>query len=283
MLNEYKQAIINQYVTGKIDPRTGKPYPRYKPSGVDWLGDVPEHWEVLKIKRIARIDPSRSAIAEMRNSNEEVVFLPMERISKDGEIDSSERKPIHELWQGFTYFRRGDVVVAKITPCFENGKGACLKTLPTKIGFGTTELIVLSPSEKVLADYLYEITMLTDFRFLGAQSMTGAAGQQRVSSNFISNFFVPVPPEDDQVQLIIFIGNFKTKFKILLDAAHREIALIREFRTRLIADVVTGKVDVREAAKNLPEGPEEEIEPMEEEAEPEETAEVSEDKEAAVE
>ncbi|HQK45650.1 MAG TPA: hypothetical protein PLP52_01720, partial [Syntrophorhabdaceae bacterium] len=65
--------------------------------------------------------------------------------------------------------------------------------------------------------------------------------------------------------------------------AQREIALIREFRTRLIADVVTGKVDVRKAAKNLPEEPEEEIEPMEEEAEPEETAEVSEDKEAAVE
>lgn len=247
VLNEQKQAIINRAVTRGLD-RTVP----LKPSGIDWLGEIPAHWDAMKIKRIARVNPSRSDAYESRNSDEPVVFLPMERVSPDGEIDSSERRPIRDVWHGFTYFRRGDVVVAKITPCFENGKGACLSDLETAIGFGTTEFIVLRPSGTILAEFLYQLTMLSEFRLLGVESMTGAAGQQRISQDFVSNFVVPVPPPMEQQAIIDFIRAESSAFRALISRAEREIALIREYRTRLIADVVTGKLDVRHLSSAAP-------------------------------
>jgi len=240
VLDEQKQAIINRAVTRGLDAAAP-----LKPTGVAWLGDIPAHWQHMKLKRIARINPSRAEVFHLRESEEPVVFLPMERVSAQGDVDGAQRRPIHEVWQGFTYFRRGDVVVAKITPCFENGKGACLRDLPTEIGFGTTEFIVLRPCRAVSAEFLYHLTQLGQFRLLGVESMTGAAGQQRVAQDFVANFDVPLPPANEQGKIVEFILAATAQFRAAIDRAQREIGLIREFRARLIADVVTGKVDVR--------------------------------------
>lgn len=266
LLEEYKQALIHQAVTGQIDVRTGKPYPAYKDSGVEWLGQVPEHWEVRRLKRIARLNPSRSEVP-LAMRNDPAVFLPMERVGSDGRFDASEVQPISALWNGFTYFRRGDVIVAKITPCFENGKGACLQNLPTSVGFGSTEFHVIRPSAAVTAPYLYRVTTLSEFRRLGADEMTGAAGQQRVPSEFIANFLIPLPPLAEQTAIVEYLDAQTAKLDTVIAATRREIELLREYRERLIAYVVTGKVDVREVSERLPEEPEE-PELLQEEAEP---------------
>jgi len=243
VLNEQKQAIISQAVTRGLDPTS-----RFKPSGASWLGDIPERWKCVPIKRVATINPSRAEAFQLRDSIAPVVFLPMERVSTQGDVDASQRRPISEVWHGFTYFRRGDVVIAKITPCFENGKGACLANLPTEIGFGTTEFIVLRATSLISPEFLYRITCLGQFRDLGVESMTGAAGQQRVSQDFVANFPVPIPSPDEQEKIVFFIERETSRFRIAIARAEREIELIREYRTRLIADVVTGKLDVRHLA-----------------------------------
>ena len=102
------------------------PYPAYKPSGIDWLGDIPTHWDVRRLKQVASLNPSRTEARVTLTDRAPVVFLPMEKVGTDGCIDESELRPAHEVWNEFTYFKRGDVIVAKITPCFENGKGAYL-------------------------------------------------------------------------------------------------------------------------------------------------------------
>jgi len=269
LLEEYRQALIHQAVTGKIDVRTGKPYPAYKDSGVPWLGHVPEHWEVRRLKRIARLNPGKSEVPLVLRDGQ-AVFLPMERVGSDGRFDASEVRPISDLWNGFTYFRRGDVIVAKITPCFENGKGACLENLPTAIGFGSTEFHVIRPSSAVTAPYVYQVTTLSEFRRLGADEMTGAAGQQRVPAEFIANFLMPLPPLPEQTAIVEYLDAQTAKLDAAIAAARREIELLREYRERLIADVVTGKVDVREVAARLPDEPTEEEatepEPMDEAA-----------------
>jgi len=269
LLEEYKQALIHQAVTGKIDVRTGKPYPAYKDSGVAWLGKVPEHWEVRRLKRIARLNPSKSEVP-LALRDGQAVFLPMERVGSDGRFDPSEVRPISDLWKGFTYFQRGDVIVAKITPCFENGKGACLENLPTAIGFGSTEFHVIRPSKAIVIAYLYRVTTLSEFRRLGTDEMTGAAGQQRVPVEFIANFPLPLPPLFEQTAIVEYLDAQTAKLDTAIAAARREIELLREYRERLIADVVTGKVDVREVAAQLPEEPPEEVELLEEEAATEE-------------
>jgi len=258
LLSEYKQALIHQAVTGKIDFRTGKPYPSYKDSGVEWLGKVPEHWEVRRLKRIAHINPNKSEVPlTLRNGN--AVFLPMERVGTNGHFDASDVRPILSLWNGFTYFRRGDIIVAKITPCFENGKGACLENLPTAIGFGSTEFHVIRPSKAIVTAYLYRLTTLSDFRRLGTDEMTGAAGQQRVPAEFIANFWVPLPPLPEQTAIVEYLDDQTGKIDTAIASTRKEIELLREYRERLIADVVTGKVDVRGMAERLPEEAEEDI------------------------
>jgi len=248
LLKEQKQALINQAVIGAIDVRTGKPYPEYKESGVPWLGKAPAGWQILPIKRVVRFNPSKSETGDSPSVNKQVCFLPMERISEEGEINCSEKRQLSEVWEGFTYFRSGDVVLAKITPCFENGKGAYLSELETEYGFGTTELFVLRSTRKIHGAFLRFVTATKTFRWLGAQNMTGAAGQQRVPSSFVKNFQIGLPPLDEQEAIVSFIQRISKSIDTAITRTQREISLMREYRTRLIADVVTGKLDVRRVA-----------------------------------
>jgi restriction endonuclease S subunit len=221
-----------------------KPYPAYKDSGVPWLGKVPEHWEVRRLKRIARLNPSKSEVPIALRDGQ-AVFLPMERVGSDGRFDASEVRSISDLWNGFTYFRRGDVIVAKITPCFENGKGACLENLPTAIGFGSTEFHVIRPSLAVTAPYVYQVTTLSEFRRLGADEMTGAAGQQRVPAEFIANFLMPLPPLPEQTAIVRFLDYMDRRIRRSIRAKQKLIKLLEEYRQALIHQAVTGKIDVR--------------------------------------
>jgi restriction endonuclease S subunit len=224
---------------------------------VDWIGDIPEHWEITKLKRVASFNPSKSETRANPADVEKVVFLPMESISVDGDIDCSETRALSEVWNGFTFFRRGDVVLAKITPCFENGKGAYLQKLETDFGFGTTELIVLRPSTAIDGAFLRILTSSKQFLSLGEQHMTGAAGQQRISLDFVKNYPIGLPSIDEQREILGYIREKSAEIDQTISRAEREIELMREYRTRLISDVVTGKGDVRgvEAPEVLGEEP----------------------------
>jgi type I restriction enzyme, S subunit len=271
LLNEQKQAIIHRAVTRGLDPNA-----KLKASGIPWLGDVPEGWEVMRLKNVCRINPSKLAI-KSRAADELATFLPMERVSSDGNIDGSIQAPISELAHGFTYFERGDVILAKITPCFENGKGAVLDALPTEVGFGSTEFIVLRASREIDSKFLYLLTFEAQFRRLGVESMTGSAGQQRISQEFVANYYIALPGRDEQVRIIEALKAATREFDAVIGSAFREIALIQEFRTRLIADVVTGKLDVRAAAATLPDVTD--IEPVDDLAEVDDLDEVPDDAE----
>ncbi|MBB5348583.1 restriction endonuclease subunit S [Desulfoprunum benzoelyticum] len=240
LLKEQKQNVINQAVTRGLDPKI-----KFKPSGVEWIGDIPEHWDATKLKRVVSFNPSKSETRANPADEEKVVFLPMENISVNGDIDCSEKRTLSEVWNGFNYFRRGDVVVAKITPCFENGKGAYLKGLESDFGFGTTELIVLRPSKAIDGAFLRFLTSTKQFLLLGEQYMTGAAGQQRIPSDFVKNYPIGLPPIDEQLEILEHIQEKSAEIDQAISRAQREIELMREYRTRLISDVVTGHVDVR--------------------------------------
>ncbi len=223
--------------------RTLTPYPAYKDTGIEWLGQIPSHWEVRLLKRVAQINPSKSEVSNpMRDGH--AVFLPMERVGADGQYDTSEIRPISELWNGFTYFRRGDIIIAKITPCFENGKGAWLENLPTEIGFGSTEFHVIRPHKEITAPYLYRITTLSEFRRLGTDAMTGAAGQQRVPAEFVANFSIPLPPLAEQAAIVRYLDFVDGRMRRYARAQQQTIRLLTEYKQSLIHHAVTGKVNV---------------------------------------
>ena len=169
-------------------------YPAYKPSGVEWLGDVPAHWEVKRLRFVAELNPSKSEVGALDRETS-VSFLPMESIGDDGTLILDKEKPLGELESGYTYFRDGDVTIAKITPCYENGKGAIMRGLVNGIGFGTTELIVARPNpQAVIGTYLHYLFISPDFRIIGESHMYGAGGQKRVPDAFVRNFATAFPP-----------------------------------------------------------------------------------------
>ena len=252
LLEEQKQTIIHQAVTGQIDVRTGKPYPAYKPSGVEWLDEVPAHWDVRRLKQIATVNPGWTKDGDYPAPDDHVTFLPMERVGSDGSIDTREVLAASEVEYGFTNFRRGDIIVAKITPCFENGKGADLASLPTRCGFGSTEFHVLRARSPVASQFLYRVTTASDFRMRGANSMIGAAGQQRVPSGFIANYPVSLPPPREQATIVRFLDSTIEKITAAIHRTRHQMTLLRDYRSRLIADVVTGRLNIDTAAADLP-------------------------------
>ncbi|MBW7885644.1 MAG: restriction endonuclease subunit S [Caldilineaceae bacterium] len=223
---------------------TLKPYPVYRHANVDWLSQVPAHWEVMRLQHVARLNPSKSE-AKSFGDGAIAVFLPMERVGTDGRCDCSDIRTVNELWHGYTYFRRGDVIVAKITPCFENGKGACLTDLVTEIGFGSTEFHVLRPLGKITSRFLYRITTLPEFRRRGEDAMTGAAGQQRIPASFIGRFQAGLPPVAEQIAIVRFLDWTDRRIRRLIRARQRRIKLLEEYKQALIHQAVTGQIDVR--------------------------------------
>jgi type I restriction enzyme S subunit len=239
-LHEQRTAVIHHVVTKGLEPTA-----RTKSSGHSWIEEMPEHWRVYRLKFVARLNPVKSTSGYEPTDRDKVVFLPMECVGADGTVDQSNRERVCDLWKGFTYFARGDVLVAKITPCFENGKGALVSLLETEIGFGTTELHVIRPGRKIVREFLYLITASYRFRGVGERFMTGAAGQQRIPEQFVADFPIALPPLDEQKAIVDFLHSETSKIDILADEYIRELELLSEYRASLISHAVTGKIDVR--------------------------------------
>lgn len=125
-------------------------------------------------------------------------FLAMSAVSEDGSASYAERRRLSDLLQGYTYFERGDVLLAKITPCFENGKAVHLRDLPAPMGFGSTEFHVLRPGPNLDARYLFHALWNPALRAVGVRHMTGTAGQKRLPAEFLRSHRVPVPPLVEQ-------------------------------------------------------------------------------------
>lgn len=122
----------------------------------------------------------------------------MSAVSEDGRITGTQVRQVAELMNGYSYFETGDVLVAKITPCFENGKAAVAEDLPEAVGFGSTEFHVLRPGPEIDRRYLFYAIWNPMFRRSGTSNMTGSAGQKRVPADFVRRFRIPLPPLPDQ-------------------------------------------------------------------------------------
>ena len=232
-----RQAIGDATAMGHL-----KPYPACKGSGVDWLGDIPEHWEVGRLKYAATLNPSATEVRN-RGGSLEVSFVPMEAIGEYGGLELTATKPMADVYTGYTYFREGDIVVAKITPCFENGKGALAQGLNNGIAFGTTELHVLRVTKSTDPRFLFYASMGDAFRRLGEAEMYGAGGQKRVPDSFIENLRHPLPPLPEQRAIAAFLDRETAKIDALVAKKERLIELLQEKRTALVTQAVTKGLD----------------------------------------
>lgn len=156
-------------------------------------------WPMIKLSEVCQVNPR---LPKDCDESQEVSFLAMASVSEDGVLLNQEIRILNETKKGFTYFERGDVIVAKITPCFENGKAAYLDSLKTNIGFGSTEFHVLRPDvEQLDGKYLFYLIWNKKFRFIAERSMSGSAGQKRVPASFLQDLNIPLPPLGEQKRI----------------------------------------------------------------------------------
>jgi type I restriction enzyme S subunit len=229
--------------------RRFKAYPSYKDSGVKWLGKIPAHWEANRLRFSVELNPPASEVRGLPATTE-VSFVPMEAVGEYGGLDLTKTRPIADVKTGYTYFRDGDVVVAKITPCFENGKGARAAGLVGGIAFGTTELHVLRTTSVLDNDFLFYLTLSDAFRRLGEAEMYGAGGQKRVPDSFIENLRHPLPTTPEQRAIAAFLDRETARIDALVAMKEQLLELLQEQRSALITRAVTKGLNSNAALKD---------------------------------
>lgn len=193
-----------------------------------------------KIKHVVEIN---STTRKNFKFSDTVSFIPMEAVSENGEINLQERK-IQDVISGYTYFEENDVVIAKITPCFENGKAVVMKGLTNGFGFGTTEFIILRSGKRITPEYLYYLIFSRHFRENGINEMRGTAGQKRLTESYVAHYEFNLPRKEDQLKII---QNIKTNLTNIDSAKNKlveSVELLAEYKISLISNAVTGRIKI---------------------------------------
>jgi len=153
--------------------------------------ELPKGWQRVKLEEIAIINPKKPQID--RNDDEPTTFIPMSAVDISGKIANPDVQPFNKVKKGYTYFEKGDVLFAKITPCMENGKHAIAKNLIDDFGFGSTEFHVLKPSQKIISEWIYFFVRQSTVLNGATNYFKGAVGQQRVPKEYLMSLEIPLP------------------------------------------------------------------------------------------
>lgn len=165
-------------------------------------------WPMVELGEVCEINPRKSEISVIPSTTE-VSFVPMADVEENSPyFEPKQVKTIADVASSYTYFRNKDVLLAKVTPCFENGKAGIARGLKNGIGFGSSELIVLRPSEKVLPELVYRFVTSADFRDTGVLQMTGTGGLQRIPTSFVTKYKIPLPPIEIQEQIVAELDGY---------------------------------------------------------------------------
>ena len=234
-IEEYKQwkaSLIYEAVTKGLDPNV-----EMKDSGVEWIGKIPTRWTIGKIKHFAELMPKCDFSA--LDSDDEITFTPMDCI-KNGYFEN--QKALYKDINGsYTQYAEGDIVLAKVTPCFENGNAAIMKNLHSGLGLGSSELFVLRTHD-IIREFLFLFIRNPQFIQAGCATMTGTGGLKRVSSNFIKNCPITIPDTfEEQTEIVNYINKQFKNIDLIISEKQAVIVELENYKKSLIFETVTGK------------------------------------------
>jgi len=160
-----------------------------------------------------------------------------------GRFESLGDRKVAEVRKGYTPFRDGDVLFAKVTPCMENGKGAVMKGLTNGIGFGSTEFFALRPGDRLDANYLFHFVLQNSFRQQAARKMTGAVGLRRVPKSYLEQQLIPFTPLPEQRRIVAEIEKQFTRLEAGVAALRRVQANLKRYRAAVLKAACEGWPD----------------------------------------
>lgn len=207
-------------------------------------------WQVKTLGEVCDFRPPKAEARERLSPDAPVTFAPMENLGIDTKyLRIGDEKPLSAVSGSYTYFADGDVLLAKITPCFENGKVGIARDLRNGIGFGSSEFFVIRPTTALDSEFLYYYLSRPQFRAEGAARMGGAVGQQRVPRDFIERSRIPVPPILEQKRIVSVLDEAFEGIAVAKANAEKNLQNARAlFESRLASVFVNGTAGWKKTA-----------------------------------
>lgn len=163
-------------------------------------------WPFVPLAKVCLFKPPKSIPRKQLDDDSMVSFVPMKALGELAKyFEPKDVQRFGDVVKGYTYFADGDVLCAKITPCFENGKLGVARGLENGVGFGSSEFVVMRASDKLLPEFLYHFLSRDAFRETGAKAMSGAVGHKRVPKEYFENLSIPLPPLDEQKRIVAML------------------------------------------------------------------------------
>lgn len=227
----WKASIIYEAVTKGLVPDV-----EMVDSGFSAIGRTPTQWPIVRIKNVAEFMPKCDFSHCEKDTT--VTFTPMECI-RAGTFENR-GKSFGAIEGSYTQYAEGDIVLAKVTPCFENGNVCVMNGLFSGVGLGSSELFVLRPT-KILDRFLLYFLQSSGFKQAGCATMTGTGGLKRVSGAFVQNCHIPYPSHETQVEISDYLDEKCGAITSLIAEKEMLIKDLETYKKSLIFEVVTGK------------------------------------------
>ncbi len=201
-------------------------------------------WQTKKLSEVCQIKPSKKEAKEVLAESDLVSFVPMNDLGiRQKTLIHKEEKALGKVVGNYTYFADNDVLLAKITPCFENGKLGIAQGLKNGIGFGSSEYIVFRSKGEIDPEYLFYYLSQDSFRDAGAKVMTGAVGHKRVPKEFIENYRIPLPRLEEQKRIVAILDEAFAGIDTAIANTEKNLANARELFESYLNSVFTKRGD----------------------------------------
>lgn len=241
LLKEERTAVINQAVTRGIDPNV-----KLKDSGIDWLGDIPEHWEVKKLKYVGEIISGGAFSSTAFQKEGKARVIKITNIQHDELLlEETEYLPENyaEIYSRFLIYY-GDILFALTRPIISSGLKSTRVEVKNEIMLLNQRNAIFRVKEEQCSDFFYYITHCLYFYQLFEVNMDTTGQQPNISPLDIANFTIDLPPKEEQTQIVQHIEAETKRIDGTISKIEKEIELLSEYRTALICEVVTGKIKV---------------------------------------
>ncbi|MDA2923309.1 restriction endonuclease subunit S [Acidobacteria bacterium AH-259-L09] len=204
--------------------------------------DLPEGWEPTTLPEVCQINPPKPS-KDALPADSLVTFVPMPAVDAElGAITEPELRPFGKVRKGYTAFREGDVIFAKITPCMENGKAAIARGLHNGVGFGSTEFLVLRPTGALLEDFICYFIRQESYRKSAEAEMTGSVGQKRVPKGFLERTELHLPPLPEQKRIVAKVQALLAEVNKARERLAKVPTILKRFRQSVLAAACSGRL-----------------------------------------
>lgn len=205
-----------------------------KDSGIEWIGQIPQEWRMERLRYHAEWNPTTELPSLTDEDN--VSFIPMDHLKTGYHLQSI--VSYSKVKKGYVCFADGDVLMAKVTPCLENGNLAIADNLINGVGYGSTEINVIR-CKSINNRFLFYLLQCPLYIEKATYSMYGVAGLKRLDPEFIPNSYFPFPPIEEQERIVSFVDKKCSEIDTLIAAKEKTNALLKERRQSIIYEAVT--------------------------------------------